>query len=223
MKPKAFLFDMNGTMIDDMQFHAEVWHDILNNDLKANLTKEETKSHMYGKNEELFERIFEKGKFTHQEMDEISLEKERRYQASYKPHLKLINGLDFFLAKASQHKIALAIGTAAKPFNVNFVLDHIPIKKYFGAIVTADDVFTSKPHPEVFIKCADELKIAYGDCVVFEDAPKGVEAALNAGMKAVAITSYHQPNEFIHLPNILMYVADYTDPQLDKLFKEYEC
>ena len=41
MKPKAFLFDMNGTMIDDMQFHAEVWHDILNNDLKANLTKEE--------------------------------------------------------------------------------------------------------------------------------------------------------------------------------------
>ena len=218
MKPKAFLFDMNGTMIDDMQFHAEVWYDILNNDLNANLTKEETKSHMYGKNEELFERVFEKGKFTQEEMDEISMEKEKRYQASYKPHLKLINGLDEFLAKASEHKIAMAIGTAAIPFNVNFMLDNIPVKKYFGVVVTANDVTTSKPHPEVFIKCADELNIAYKDCIVFEDSPKGVEAAFNAGMKAVAITSYHQVHEFSHLPNILMFVAEYTDAQLNKLF-----
>ncbi len=218
MKPKAFLFDMNGTMIDDMQFHADVWFDILNNDLKANLTKEETKSHMYGKNQELFERIFEKGKFTQQQMDEISFEKEKRYQASYKPHLKLIDGLDAFLEKAKQNNIAMAIGTAAIPFNVDFVLDHIPVKKYFSTIVTANDVTTSKPDPEVFIKCADALNVAYEDCIVFEDSPKGVEAALNAGMKAVAITSYHQMHEFSHLPNILMFVADYTDAQLNSLF-----
>ncbi len=218
MKPKAFLFDMNGTMIDDMEFHADVWFDILNNDLKANLTREETKNHMYGKNEELLERVFEKGKFTEQQIAQISNEKERRYQETYIPHLKLINGLDVFLAKANEYKIPMAIGTAAIPFNVDFVLDNTQIKKYFSTVVTADDVATSKPHPEVFIKCADALNIAYEDCIVFEDSPKGVEAALNAGMKAVAILSYHEEHEFSHLPNVLMYVQDYNDIQLEKLF-----
>jgi beta-phosphoglucomutase len=218
MNSKAFVFDMNGTMIDDMQFHADVWHDLLTNDLKADLTPEQTKSHMYGKNEELFERVFEKGRFTDEEIKNISLEKEKRYQQLYRPNLKLINGLDEFLEKAKQNKIAMAIGTAASPFNVNFVLDNLPVKKYFDVVVTADDVPTSKPNPAVFTKCADALQVTYKDCIVFEDSPKGIEAALNAGMKAVVILSYHEQHEFDHLDNIVLFVKDYTDARLNILF-----
>ncbi len=218
MKVKAFIFDMNGTMIDDMDYHAQAWYDILNNDLKANLSWSEVKANMYGKNDELLVRIFGKGHFTREEADAMSVEKEKRYQATFRPHLKLIDGLETFLAKAAQHNTLMAIGTAAIPFNVDFVLDNIAIRPYFGSVVTADDVVTSKPNPEVFTKCADELGVAYKDCIVFEDSPMGVKAADKAGMKAVVITSYHEKEDFAHLSNVLMYISDYTDSHLDQLF-----
>jgi HAD superfamily hydrolase (TIGR01509 family) len=200
-----------------MEYHAKAWFDILNNDLKANLSWQEVKSHMYGKNEELLVRIFGKGHFTQQEMDALSMEKEKKYQAGFRPHLQLIKGLDSFLQKAAAQSVQMAIGTAAIPFNVDFILDNIPIRKFFKAVVTADDVITSKPDPEVFVKCADQLQMAHEDCIVFEDAPKGVEAAYNAGMKAVVITSYHEKEDFAYLPNVLLFVKDYTDKNLDNL------
>ena len=220
MKQQAFLFDMNGTMIDDMAFHEKAWFDVLNEDLGANMTMADTKNHMYGKNEELFVRVFGEGTFTTEEMARHSLKKEQKYQQSFLPHMKLISGLDAFLDKAAEHQIKMAIGTAASPFNVDYVLDNLPVKKYFDAIITADDVVTSKPHPDVFLKCADVLNTAYADCIVFEDSPKGVESALNAGMKAVVIKTYHEEEEFAHLNNVLMFVDDYNDRRLVKLFVE---
>ena len=97
---KAFLFDLNGTIIDDMEFHARAWYNILVNQLGANLTWEEVKKEMYGKNEELLIRIFGKDHFTKAQMVEMSFEKERGYQKEFTPHLKLINGLDQFFEKA---------------------------------------------------------------------------------------------------------------------------
>ena len=61
---KAFLFDLNGTMIDDMQFHCNAWFNILNDDLGANLSWEQVKEQMYGKNTELLIRVFGKERFT---------------------------------------------------------------------------------------------------------------------------------------------------------------
>ncbi|MBS1495935.1 MAG: HAD family phosphatase [Bacteroidetes bacterium] len=217
MQPKAFLFDMNGTMIDDMHYHEKAWFDILNNQIGYPISMADTKKQMYGKNEELFERLFGTEKYTNEEVAAWSLMKEKKYQQVFLPHLQLIKGLNHFLEKAQQHKIAMAIGTAASPFNVNFVLDNLPVKKYFDAIITADDVATSKPNPEVFTKCADILQVSYNDCIVFEDSPKGVQAALNAGMKAVVILSYHQQYEFDHLDNIVLFINDYTDARLNDL------
>src|SRR5689334_12381938 len=118
--PKAFILDLNGTMIDDMQYHAKAWYEILNDELQAGLSMEEVKKQMYGKNEEVLQRIFGKNYFTHEEMRALSLEKERRYQKIYAPHLSLVKGLDKFLEQSKQYNILLAMGTAAIPFNVDF-------------------------------------------------------------------------------------------------------
>ena len=215
---KAFLFDLNGTMIDDMEFHARAWYHILVNELGAKLTWEEVKKEMYGKNEELLVRIFGEDYFTKERMKQLSLEKEKSYQKEFEPHLKIINGLDGFLAKAYQLEIPMAIGSAAIQFNIDFVLDGLNLRDYFKVLVSAEDVAISKPHPETFTKGADALKVAYNNCIVFEDSPKGVEAALEAGMQAVVIITYHAVAEFSHLPNVLMFVDDYTDEQLNQLF-----
>jgi HAD superfamily hydrolase (TIGR01509 family) len=206
-------------MINDMEYHLTAWFEILTNDLGSDLSREAVKSHMYGKNEELLDRIFGKGHFTQQRMDEISRLKEKRYQQAFRPHLQLIAGLPAFLQKAERNHLKMAIGSAAIPFNIDFVLDNLSIRHYFKAIVSADDVTVSKPHPETFLKAAAQLQETPASCLVFEDAPKGVESALNAGMKCVVLTTMHSKEEFRHYPNIVSYIADYTDPSIDELFE----
>lgn len=214
---KAFVFDMNGTMIDDMAFHQEAWSAILNSQLDAGLTDAEVKVQMYGRNDEVLDRIFGPDRFTREEKDRLSIDKEVLYQQQYLPHMRLIDGLDVFLKAAKAHGVPMAIGTAAIPFNVDFVLDRLDLRGYFPVVVHALDVVASKPHPETFLKAAQLLGVPAENCIVFEDAPKGVEAARNAGMQAVVLTTMHEAHEFGAYDNILAFVKDYTDPYLQTL------
>lgn len=213
---KAFLFDLNGTMIDDMEYHTDAWHEVLTKDLGGSLSRQEVKMEMYGKGEEMLVRVFGDGRFSDEEMSKLVFEKEKKYQAAFKPHLKLIQGLGDFLENAHQAGIKMAIGSAAIMFNIDFVVDGLDIRRYFGSFVSADNVATSKPDPETFLKCAEELQVAPENCIVFEDNPKGVKAALNAGMKAIVITTMHEEHEFEDLPNILCFIENYDDEVLKK-------
>ncbi|HEY1114320.1 MAG TPA: HAD family phosphatase [Chitinophagaceae bacterium] len=214
-KYKAFLFDLNGTMIDDMSYHIQAWHRILN-DLGADISLERMKEECYGKNHELLERIFP-GRFSLEEKTDMSFQKEKQYQEHFRPYLKLLNGLHDFLTAAQDAGIKTAIGTAAILYNVDFVLDGLDIRSSIDAVVSADEVASSKPHPETFLKCAALLHQQPADCLVFEDAPKGAEAARNAGMDCVVITTLHQREEFAHLDNIIGFINDYNHPLLKKL------
>ncbi len=217
LSAKAFLFDLNGTIIDDMNYHADAWSDILNNDLHANLSRAEVKSHMYGKNEELLIRIFGAEHFSQQQMNALSIEKEKRYQLAYLPNLALLNGLQEFLESAKEAKIEMAIGSAAIPFNIDFVLDNLSLRHYFPVVVSATDVAISKPHPETFLLCAKALNISPEDCIVFEDAPKGVEAASNAGMQCFVLTTTHAREEFSQYENIIGFGDDYAGLYIKKI------
>ena len=215
---KAFLFDLNGTMINDMGFHLQVWDKIINEDLKAGLTLDQVKQQMYGKNHELLNRVFGKGTLTEKTIAVYSQKKEEMYQELYRPHLELIPGLEELLQKADQSGVSLAIGSAANRSAIDFVLDNLEIRSLFGAIIGAEDVVKSKPNPEVFLKGAGILGVEPESCIVFEDVPKGAEAALNAGMKVVIVTTTHSEEEFAHFPNVLFFIKDYNDPRLNELF-----
>ena len=216
MHKKAFLFDLNGTMVDDMQYHIQAWHKILN-DLGADISLARMKEECYGKNEELLERIFP-GRFTEAEIKQMSFDKESQYQQHFKPFLKLLPGLDDFLKKAFDHQIPMAIGSAAIMFNIDFVLDNCQIRSYFQALISAESVKESKPDPETFLTCQQLLKVKPQDCIVFEDSVKGVESAKHAGMNTVVITTLHEPHEFAAFDNILFFVKDYKDERLQTLF-----
>jgi beta-phosphoglucomutase len=214
---QAIIFDLNGTMINDMEYHNRAWLYILNHVLGGNLTREEVKRQMYGKNEDLLVRVFGAGRFTNEEMVRLSIEKEERYQKEFLPELRLVDGLPEFLEKAHSLGIPMAIGTAAIPFNIDFVLDNLHIRHYFSAIVSANDVVVSKPNPETFLKAAQLLAIEPTECLVFEDVPKGAEAAEDAGMSAVVITTTHQPEEFSGFENVLHFATDFEDPFITSL------
>lgn len=212
---KAFLFDLNGTMIDDMHYHIRAWYRIFN-ELGAHLNYEQVKAECYGKNHELIERVFP-GRFSEAEKTRISIEKEKQYQLEFRPHLQLIRGLDQVLKEARQQGIKLAIGSAAIPYNIDFVLDGLNLRDYFDVIVSADDVSRSKPDPETYAKCADQLQVPPHQCLVFEDSPKGVESAANAGMKAVVITTTSSAEEFSSCNNIIRFITDYKSLAAEKI------
>jgi len=208
----AFLFDLNGTIIDDMHYHIRAWHGILNS-LGANISMERTKEECYGKNNELLERIFP-GVYSEDEKNAMSIEKEKTYQHEFTPYLSAITGFEEFVKEAHESGIRTAIGSAAIMFNIDFVLDGLQLRPYIDAIVSADDVAESKPHPETFLKCAEALDIEPGKCLVFEDAPKGVEAARNAGMDCIVITTMHEEHEFAQYDNIIAFIKDYKNESL---------
>jgi HAD superfamily hydrolase (TIGR01509 family) len=178
------------------------------------------KKECYGKNEELLERIFP-NRFDEAEKQRLANEKEAKYRDLFKPHLRLIPGLDKFLENASKNGIKLAIGSAAIMDNVDFILDGTNIRPYFSAIISADEVENSKPDPETFTKCAELLQANAEDCVVFEDTPKGVETAVNAGMLAFVITTLHTKQEFAQYPNIIGFGRDYNEIGEDLLLQLY--
>jgi beta-phosphoglucomutase len=214
-KYKGFIFDLNGTMIDDMRYHINAWHRILNS-LGAGITLERTKQECYGKNHELLERIFP-GRFSTEEKNTMSLDKEKEYQEQFRPHLKFIDGFEAFLREAHRQGIKTAVGSAAILFNIDFVLDGLHIRELIDAVVSADDVDQSKPHPETFLKCAELISVNPADCLVFEDAPKGVEAARNAGMDCIVITTLDQAEEFSAYTNVIGFVENYNDAQIRQL------
>lgn len=200
-----------------MPYHIKAWHRILT-ELGANISLERMKEECYGKNEELIERIFP-GRFSEAEKTRMGLAKEKTYQQVFKKNLRLIKGLHDFLHDAHKAGIKIAIGTAAVMGNVDFVLDGVHIRHYIDAIVSADNVNESKPHPETFLKCAELLGVPPKDCLVFEDAPKGVECALRAGMDCTIITTLHQPEEFSTNKNVIGFISNFDDPFIKKLIK----
>jgi beta-phosphoglucomutase family hydrolase len=210
---KGFLFDLNGTMVNDMPYHIDAWHKKII-ELGGCLTLEEMKHQCYGKNDELLERVFP-GRFTMEEKIKIGDDKEAVYRIDFKPSLKLIDGLAEFLKQAADKNIKMAIGSAAIDDNINFVIDNLNIRSYFDAIVSANKVAKSKPHPETFLKCAEQLGIQPSECIVFEDTPKGVECAMNAGMKAIVILGEHQQNEFSNFDNVIYCTKDYLNLPMD--------
>ncbi|MBD0333146.1 MAG: HAD-IA family hydrolase [Chitinophagaceae bacterium] len=199
-------------MINDQSYHVRSWHHILNI-LGANISLERMKEECYGKNHELLERIFPK-RFSEEEKTRLSFEKEKQYQEDFRPHLKLLPGLRELIKEAYEAGIKLGIGSAAIQFNIDFILDGLNIRKYFNAIVGAEDVTKSKPHPETFLRCAEKLGITPNNCLVFEDAPKGAEAALYAGMDCIIITTFYTKNEFSDYPNIRSFINDYNEVHL---------
>ena len=211
----CFLFDLNGTMINDMPYHISSWHKILN-ELGANISMERMKEECYGKNNELLERMFP-GRFSEEEKNYLSLEKEKKYQQDFKPNLRLIDGLDEFLKLAHKKNKKIAVGSAAITFNIDFVLDGLNIRQYVDAIVSADDVENSKPDPETWNRCVQKLNADSKECLVFEDSPKGAESALNAGIDCVIITTLHRPEEFYNYKNVIAFINDFKNPELQQL------
>lgn len=210
---KAIIFDMDGTMVDNMMIHHHAWQQQLALE-GLNFSLDEVIAHCHGKNLEILERLFGE-KYNPEQRLAISNAKETIYRNIFASQLKAITGLEEVLRVAQQNNIAIGMGTAAQYANVDFVLDGLQLRSYFQTIVADIDVSRGKPHPEVFLTVASNLQIKPKNCLVFEDSPVGAAAAQNAGMKAIILGTTHQAHEFSSFGNVLKYIQNYQ--QIDIL------
>ncbi len=177
---RAFIFDMDGTLVDNMHFHTEAWGKMLaENGVEMNahdfLVKTAGKT-----NREILPGVF--GEISDERIAELGERKETLYQELFLPHRKALKGAIEFLEEVRSLGVKMAVATAAPNVNVEFILDGLDLRRFFDAITTAADITNGKPDPEIFLKSAEKLGVEPQNCLVFEDAVGGFEAAHAAGM-----------------------------------------
>jgi len=204
---KAVIFDMDGTMVNNMMIHHKAWQKKLaENGLPLSL--EEVKENIHGVNHEILKRLFG-NRFTYEERIRISNEKEAVYREIFASNLKLIEGLPEYLNKLKNENVLMGLASAAPVENVDFVLDGLNLRSYFQVILHAGDVTKGKPDPEIYLKTCKLLAVDPDDCVVFEDSPTGAMSASSAGCRVVVITTTHQKHEFVDIPGIERFLDDF--------------
>lgn len=211
---KGIIFDMDGTMIDNMMVHHRAWQAQFKS-IGIEMTLEEVMEKVHGVNVEILERLFG-DQFTPAERVEISRQKEATYQKIFLPELKLIDGLADFLEAAKAANIPMAIGSAAPPENVDFVLDNLNLRHYFKAIYHSGNVEKGKPNPEVYHKAAAGIGLKSSECLVFEDSITGAATAKNADCPAIIVKTVHQEEEFKQFDHIRTFINDFSELPFEK-------
>jgi beta-phosphoglucomutase-like phosphatase (HAD superfamily) len=206
---QALIFDMDGTMINSMPYHAQSWVDFAQrHGLEIDL--DDLMSRTTGRNgvecmRELFQRDVPEA-----EAWALIAEKETLYRALYSPVFSEVAGFKAFSEQALHAGLKFGVGTAGDQHNIAFAFSHLQMKTAPHAVVGGDEGFPGKPDPAIFLEAARRMNSTADACIVFEDAPFGVEAARRAGMLAVAVCTTHTPAQLAG-PHVVASVRDYTE------------
>ena len=204
----ALIFDMDGVLLHSTDLHTRAWVTYLE---RHGIEDTSVIYRMLGKrNDQIVYDVF--GKDLPEElMLEHGAAKERLYRELMAPALEqhYVSGARELLHAAHQQGIPLALATNAEPLNVDFVLDGSNLKPLFSVIVDGHQVANAKPHPEIFLTAAARLGVEPRNCIIFEDSPGGVQAALSSGGRVVALLTTEREYRQAALA-----IADFTDPRL---------
>jgi len=187
---KACIFDLDGVIVDTAVYHYKAWKRLAN-ELGFDLTEEENEKLKGVSRVRSLELILQWGGVTKTkaEQEELAARKNEWYVEMINRMTpdEILPGAKEFLIACREAGLKTALGSASK--NSGTILDKVGIAGLFDAVIDGNKVSKPKPDPEVFLKGAEELGMPPANCVVFEDAIAGVEAAKNGGMKAVGVGS----------------------------------
>jgi len=208
-KVEALIFDMDGTMIDSMPWHARSWVEfVARHGLKLDVT--DILARTTGRTgTECMRELFERD-LSDAECEAMVHEKEEIYRAMFSDNFTEVAGFTAFAKTAVARGLKVAVGTAGDRHNIEFAMSRLKMDPLPLAIVGGDEGFAGKPTPEIFLEAARRIGVAPERCIVFEDAPFGIEAARRGGMRAVAVCSTHTAAELAG-PHVIAAVRDYDE------------
>lgn len=187
---KACLFDLDGVIVDTAVYHYKAWKRLADQ-FGLKFTEQDNELLKGVSRVRSLEIILELNHVTKtvEEQTELATQKNNWYveMINQMTPAEILPGAKEFLEACRAAGIKTALGSASK--NSGTILNKINLAGLFDAIVDGNHVSKAKPDPEVFLKGAQALGVQPSECVVFEDAIAGVEAAINGGMKVVGIGS----------------------------------
>ncbi len=187
---KACIFDLDGVIVDTAKYHYLAWRNLANS-IGIDFTEEDNERLKGVSRVRSLEIIMEIGNKTvsDEEMTRLATQKNEEYVGLIvkMDNSEILPGVVEFLTELREKNIGIALGSASK--NAPLILKQIGLTHYFDAIMDGNSVTKAKPDPEVFTKGAEALGVSPQECIVFEDAEAGVEAAVAGGMKCVGIGS----------------------------------
>jgi len=192
-KIKAVIFDLDGVIVDTARFHYQAWKELAQefgfffsleqNERLKGVSRLESLEILLG-----FGGIEIPSK---DEMNRLATKKNNQYREKIlkmTPN-EILPGVEDFLKELKGEKYKIAIGSSSK--NAGTILERIGYDNFFDAVVDGTKITNSKPDPEVFLKAATELGVEPENCVVFEDAHAGIEAAKRANMRTIGVGNKH--------------------------------
>lgn len=208
----ALLFDMDGTLIDSMPLHERSWV-LWHAELGLPFDEAGFFAATAGRtNLEILRDLFPEQ--LQAELERLADRKEVLYREIALRELQLIAGAAAVCAQAKAQGLKIAVCTAAPPANIAVAFDRFGWAGLFDTVASPADGLRGKPHPDIFLAAAERLGIAPEHCLVFEDAPLGIEAARRAGMAAVALTTTLPASAFATYPNVIETRPDFVGYRL---------
>ncbi|MFD2521155.1 beta-phosphoglucomutase [Emticicia soli] len=185
---KAFLFDLDGVIVDTAIYHYQAWKQMANN-LGFDISEEFNEQLKGVSRMDSLDIILKHGGIEVSDEEKLALatQKNENYLnlVSKMSPADILPGVGDFFVQVKQENIKIALGSVSK--NAKLILEGIGMLDDFDSIIDGTKISKGKPDPEVFLKGAEELGFSPAECLVFEDAVAGVESAKRAGMKAVGI------------------------------------
>lgn len=188
MKARGVVFDLDGTLVDNMALHAEAFAEFMTRRGLPPLDDAQ-RARLDGKrNTDIFPDLLRRD-LPREELLAVSDEKESLYRALSRGRLAPLAGLERLLAILAANGIPVAVATSGPAENVRHTLAELGLAERITVVVRGDQVPRGKPHPDIFLAAAARLGVTPDQCLAFEDSPSGVAAALAAGMVCVALST----------------------------------
>lgn len=214
---RAALWDMDGTLVDTAELHFQAWLETCL-ELGRSFDRDDFAATFGRRNPEIVAHLFG-DRFTSSETDQIGDRKEILYrEAARKQGVQLLPGVANLLQALKEAGFLQGIGSSAPHANLELILDLTGIRDCFGAVVGAEDTTRGKPDPQVFLLGAERLGAVPSRCVVFEDAPAGIQAARAGGMRSVAVAFVgHHPEVVLRSSGADLIVHSLADITVEKV------
>ncbi len=208
---KATLFDMDGTLVNNTKVHQQAF-DVFCTRYGVADWQEKFDAVIGMGNDDIMRHLLPEEIIRQKGLPALAEEKEAIYREIYAPTIQPVKGLVELLKMLQTAGIRCAVGSSGCKKNVDFVLDKCHIDTYFDARISGDMVSHCKPHPEIYLTAAQTLGVKPEECVVFEDAGAGFEAARRAGVKQViALTTSFSREHIEQSFEVDRIITDFSD------------
>lgn len=215
-RPAGVVFDVDGVLVDSGEAHFVAWT-LLAKELGKTFSRDLFQK-TFGQHNKYILPLWLGDDLSAERCARLSDRKEWLYRTRCRELIRPMPGVEELLAALFAAGFRLAVGSSAPEANVDLVLEALGVADKFMARSTGEDVVRGKPDPEVFLKAAAGLELPPGRCVVVEDAPAGVEAALAAGSSVIAVTTSHSAEQLSRAHRIVDSLSELTpDSFLDLL------